>query len=103
MSKIRKNIKCLINQWIEPYNIDTIVFKTDEIVVYCQVCNRQVPRNKKFQITQHTHTSFHTDSLKRSLNNKKQMILGNVYKPKTNNFNEDLCLSLVAANMVCLP
>ncbi|KAF0701519.1 DUF659 domain-containing protein [Aphis craccivora] len=99
MSKIRKNIKCLINQWIEPYNKDTIVFTTDGNVVYCQVCNRQVPCNKKFQITQHVHTSFHSDSLKRSINNKKQMLLGNVYKSKTNNFNEDLCLSLVAANI----
>lgn len=99
MSKIRKNNKCLINLWIEPYNRDPIVFISDENVVYCQVCNRQVPCNTKFQIIQHLHTSFYTGSLKGRLNNKKQMLLGNVYKSKTNNFNEDLCLSLVAANI----
>jgi hypothetical protein len=98
MSDIRKNIKCLLNQWIKLYNRDTIVFTTDENVVYCQVFNCQVPCSKKFQIT-HVYTSFLTDSLKRSLKNKKQMLLENVYKSKTNNFNEDLCLSLIATNI----
>ncbi|VVC34838.1 Ribonuclease H-like domain [Cinara cedri] len=60
---------------------------------------RWVRCNKKFQITQHVTTEFHLKCLKKSSNNSKQMLLGDETKPKTSSFNEDLCLSLVAANI----
>ncbi|XP_022162164.1 uncharacterized protein LOC111027953 [Myzus persicae] len=34
MSKIRKNIKCLINQWIEPYNKDIQKLESSNLSLY---------------------------------------------------------------------
>lgn len=91
----------MLYQWIiyYKYNRGTIVFITDGHVFFCLVYDQQVPCIKIFKITQHVNTSSYNDSLKLNMNNNKQMLLGNVYKSKTNNFNEDFCLALVAANI----
>lgn len=99
MPKTKSNLGSSITRWVEPYNRDRTVFTTSGLVIYCQVCDRQVRCNKKFQITQHVTTEFHLKCLKKSSNNSKQMLLGDETKPKTSSFNEDLCLSLVAANI----
>lgn len=100
MPKTKSNLGSSIIQWVEPYNRDKTVFTTSGLVIYCQVCDRQVRCNKKFQITQHVSTEFHLKCLKKSSNNTtKQMLLGDEAKPKTSSFNKDLCLSLVAANI----
>lgn len=99
MPKTKSNLSSSIIQWVEPYNRDKTVFTISGLVVYCQVCDRQVRCNKKFQITQHVSTEFHLKCLKKSSNNSKQMLLGDETKPKTSSFNEDLCMSLIAANI----
>ncbi|KAL4092191.1 hypothetical protein QTP88_026733 [Uroleucon formosanum] len=99
MPKTKSNLGSSITRWIEPYNRDKTVFTTSGLVIYCQVCDRQVRCNKKFQITQHVTTEFHLKCLKKSSNNSEQMLMGDEIKPKTSSFNEDLCLSLIAANI----
>ncbi|KAL4112236.1 hypothetical protein QTP88_016061 [Uroleucon formosanum] len=99
MPKTKSNLGSSITRWIESYNRDKTVFTTSGLVIYCQVCDRQVRCNKKFQITQHVTTEFHLKCLKKSSNNSKQMLMGDEIKPKTSSFNEDLCLSLIAANI----
>ncbi|VVC34537.1 Hypothetical protein CINCED_3A005184, partial [Cinara cedri] len=99
MPKTKSNLGSSITQWVEPYNRDKTVCTTSGLVVYCPVCVRQVRCNKKFQITRHETTEFHLKCLKKSSNNSKQLLLGDETKPKTSSFNEDLCLSHVAANI----
>jgi hypothetical protein len=62
------------------------------------VCNKQIPCSKKSQLTQHVETALHKNSLKRSENLKKQVFFVE-NKSKHDSFNEELCRSLVVANI----
>lgn len=101
MPKQRSSVSTLLKQWIALCNkTDQIIFTTDGVVVFCQLCNKQIVCNKKFQLQQHIDTILHKNGLNRRVNeNNKQLFLLDA-KPKTGNiFNEDLCLTLVAANI----
>jgi len=47
MPKERSKKIILLKQWIESFNADGEVFTTDGTVLYCQVCDRQIPCLKK--------------------------------------------------------
>lgn len=102
MSKINKSnhFKNLLSQWIESFNTKDIIFTVDsDCVVYCQVCNKMITCIKKSQIVQHINTTLHCNALKRQTDRKKQLFVLDA-KPKTPNvFNEELCASIVSANI----
>jgi len=87
-----------INEWISTYNQVNDIFTADGKIIFCQVCNKQIPCSKKSQLTQHVETALHKNSLKRSENLKQQVFLVE-NKPKLDSFNEELCRSLFVANI----
>uniref|UniRef100_A0A2S2PMY2 DUF659 domain-containing protein n=1 Tax=Schizaphis graminum TaxID=13262 RepID=A0A2S2PMY2_SCHGA len=102
MPKISSSLKSLFAQWISSYNNQQKIFMTDGATIFCQVCDRNIPCTKKSQLTQHIHTAVHKNGLKRKLNtSSKQLFLSEATPNENNlnNFNKDLCLALVAANI----
>ncbi|KAE9541774.1 hypothetical protein AGLY_003765 [Aphis glycines] len=75
------------------------VFKVDESVLFCQLCECKVSSEKKFNITQHLKTDKHIQATKRHKNKieKKQQFLTSYQKK--NSFNVDLCKAFIAANI----
>lgn len=68
-------------------------------MVYCQVCSKMITCIKKSQIVQHINTTLHFNALKRKTNNKKQPFVLDAKFKTTNIFNEELCASLISANI----
>jgi len=102
MDKLKKsvNYKNLLKQWIEPHNKKYIVLTVDsDCVVYCQVCNKMITCIKKSQIVQHINTTLHSSALKRKTDNKKQLFVLEAKSKNPNIFNEELCASLISANI----
>lgn len=63
-------------------------------------CNKNIQCIKKSQLSQHVDTFSHQKAQKRKLNTSKQLFLSeSTFKKNVNEFHEDLCLSLVAANI----
>jgi len=54
---------------------------------------------KKSQLVQHVETNVHQNGIKRKSNLSKQVFFSEATTSKVNTFNQDLCLSLVAANI----
>ncbi|XP_050547438.1 CGG triplet repeat-binding protein 1-like, partial [Daktulosphaira vitifoliae] len=93
-------LKNLIAQWILPLNKDNVNFKIDGTTLFCQLCDKHIPCIKKSQIIQHVNTSSHQEALKRKSNNPKQLFLPeSTSKKNVNELYEDLCLSLIVANI----
>ncbi|KAF0760196.1 DUF659 domain-containing protein [Aphis craccivora] len=99
MPKQRSKKISLFKQWIEPFNADGEVFTSDGTVIYCQLCDRKIPCIKKSQLVQHVETNVHQNGIKRKSNSSKQVFFSEATTSKVNTFNQDLCLSLVAANI----
>ncbi|KAL4113696.1 hypothetical protein QTP88_017275 [Uroleucon formosanum] len=102
MPKTKSNLGSSITRWLEPYNRDKTVFTTSGLVIYCQVCDRQVRCNKKFQITQHVTTEFHLKCLKKSSNNSKQILMGVKSIKNLERSSLTLCDSIKIVNNVIL-
>lgn len=91
------NYKNLLKQWIEPHNKNGIVLTVDSD---CQVCNKTITCIKKSQIVQHMNTTLHSSALKRKTDNKKQLYVLEAKSKNSNIFNEELCASLISANIL---
>lgn len=104
MPKTSSSLKSLLAQWISSYNNQQNIFTTDGATIFCQVCDKNIPCTKKSQVTQHVHTNVHINGLKRKLNTSTKQLFLSEATPKENDlkdFNKDLCLALVAANIPC--
>ncbi|PSN40041.1 hypothetical protein C0J52_22487 [Blattella germanica] len=84
-------------QWV-PGNSD---YSTDGVVVYCQVCSKEVKCEKKFQLEQHSRTAAHIAAKERQKNSAPQQLLLTQVRPKSsvNSFSADLCKALVCSSI----
>lgn len=64
MPKNKCSRSFLIKQWISG-NSD---YSSDSDVVYCQICEKNVKCEKKFQLEQHSKTTVHIRSKENSKN-----------------------------------
>ncbi|PSN39119.1 hypothetical protein C0J52_17476, partial [Blattella germanica] len=74
---------------------------TDGKLIFCQVCNKQIACEKKFQLSQHSTTNQHL-AAKNKQSSLKQMLLTQQTPSSSNLKNEfcsDLCHALIAANI----
>jgi len=70
--------------------------------IFCQACDKNIKCTKKSQVTQHAHTAVHKNGLRRKLStSSKQLFLleATPNQKNYNDFNKDLCLALVTANI----
>lgn len=77
------------------------VFSTDNLILFCKICNVKVASEKRFSIIQHLKTDKHIRSAARLENNKTnnvQQLVTN-QKSKLSEFNSDLCKTLLSANI----
>lgn len=86
----------LLNEWVSN-NSD---YSTDGVVVFCQVCSKEVKCQKKFQLDQHSKTATHVRAKEQQKKTASQLLLTQV-KPKSegNSFSSDLCKALVCSNI----
>lgn len=97
MPKVKSSLTCKLKSIVSEYGEE--VFKVDECVLFCQLCECKVSSEKKFNITQHLKTDKHIQATKRHKNKieKKQQFLTSYQKK--NSFNVDLCKAFIAANI----
>ncbi|PSN30524.1 hypothetical protein C0J52_24111 [Blattella germanica] len=71
------------------------------VVVYCQVCSKEVKCEKKFQLEQHSRTAAHIAAKKMQKNSAPQQLLLTQVRPNSsvNSFSADLCKALVCSNI----
>lgn len=77
------------------------VFSTDNVVLFCELCEVKVDPERRSSITQHIRTEKHHRAIDRQLNqktNNSQPLLTNLTSKKSN-FNMDLCRALISANI----
>jgi len=96
MPKVKSSLSCKLKNFVSEFGEE--VFKVDDSVLFCQLCECKVNSEKKFNITQHLKTDKHIKATKRHQNQieKKQQFLTSYQK---NSFNVDLCKAFVAANI----
>ncbi|XP_016656871.2 uncharacterized protein LOC107882682 [Acyrthosiphon pisum] len=96
MPKVKSSLSCKLNNFVSEFGEE--VFKVDDNVLFCQLCECKVNSEKKFNITQHLKTDKHIKATKRHQNKieKKQQFLTSYQK---NSFNVDLCKAFIAANI----
>ena len=97
MPKDNNSSAYLKKQWVSG-NSD---YSTDGVVVYCQVCSKEVKCEKKFQLEQHSRTAAHIAAKERQKNSAPQQLLLTQVRPKSsvNSFSADLCKALVCSNI----
>lgn len=100
MPKIKSSKKNLLNTWISEYNKD---LATDGERVYCNICEKNIACDKKFQVDQHIKTASHAaKKVKRKECSSTQGFLTIDSFSKSdggNNFNLDLCNALTSSNI----
>lgn len=82
------------------------VFRADQSVLYCLLCDCKVSAKKLFQVKQHIDSDKHKSAQKRNNENaerpKNQTLIQNFQAkpgPKLSAFNLDLCQTLLEANI----
>lgn len=98
MPKIKASKSILMKSWISQYNEDLI---TDGQIIYCVVCEKNIPCEKKFQVDQHIKTSGHVVK-KRKESTPVQTLLTSIPSSKCqekSDFAVDLCNALVSSNI----
>ncbi|PNF31522.1 hypothetical protein B7P43_G00801 [Cryptotermes secundus] len=74
-------------------------YSTDSVVVYCQVCAKEVKCEKKFQLEQHSMNAHITTKGKKN-STPQQLLLTQVnLKSSVNTFSADLCKALECSNI----
>ena len=100
MPKFNKRSKSeLLRQWVQDCGPSD--YTTDGKLIFCQVCNKQIACEKKFQLSQHSTTNQHL-AAKNKQSSLKQTLLTQQTPSSSNLKNEfcsDLCHALIAANI----
>lgn len=99
MPKVKQLLSRRLKSLISGFGKD--VFSTDNVVLFCELCEVKVDPERRSSITQHIRTEKHRRAIDRQLNQKtknSQPLLINLTSKKSN-FNMDLCRALISANI----
>lgn len=66
MPKVKSSLSCKLKSIVFEFGEE--VFKVDESVLFCQLCECKFSSEKKFNITQHLKTDKHIQATKRHQN-----------------------------------
>ena len=55
MPKIKK-LATLFKSWIDKYNEKVEVFKTDDVVLFCNACSKAITAERKFFVDAHCNS-----------------------------------------------
>lgn len=100
MPKIKSSKSNLLRTWISEYSKD---LATDGEIIYCNICEKNIACEKKFQVDQHIKTASH--SAKKAKRKESSSIQGFITSPSfsksdgKNNFSLDLCNALTSSNI----
>jgi hypothetical protein len=103
MLKTKKSNSAKLRQYVKDFGSD--LFSTDGIILYCQVCEKSINADTKFQVSQHIETGKHANNLRKynERNSTKQTLIDkevliNSFGKKSEFFQE-LCKALLAADI----
>lgn len=75
------------------------VFSTDNMILFCKICNVKVSSEKRFSVVQHLKTDKHIRSTARLEHKGANHVQQLVTNPKLSEFNAELCKALLSANI----
>jgi hypothetical protein len=103
MSKTKKSNSAKLRQYVKDFGNN--LFLTDGIIFYCQVCEKGINADTKFQVSQHIETEKNINKLRKfnEKNSAKQTLIDkevliNSFGNKSA-FSHELCKVLLAADI----